>query len=98
VFAAFPQETSLWSIILRADRMSVKSIAFRNRAAALPPPLDCVTVSGSDERRDRASQAARRAPVPLTEIVNVSLATLAIVASLRTGRPVRVPQWPLSER
>jgi predicted dehydrogenase len=37
-------------------------------------------------------------PVPLPEIANVSLATLAIVESLRTGRPVRVAQWGLHER
>jgi predicted dehydrogenase/threonine dehydrogenase-like Zn-dependent dehydrogenase len=37
-------------------------------------------------------------PVPLPEIANVSLATLAIVESLRTGRPVRVAQERLSER
>ena len=30
------------------------------------------------------------APVPLEEVANVSLATLAIVESLRTGRPVRL--------
>jgi predicted dehydrogenase/threonine dehydrogenase-like Zn-dependent dehydrogenase len=37
-------------------------------------------------------------PVPLGEIANVSLATLAIVESLRTGRPVRVAGGRLSER
>jgi predicted dehydrogenase len=37
-------------------------------------------------------------PVPLPEIANVSLATLAIVESLRTGRPVRVAQSRFSQR
>jgi hypothetical protein len=36
-------------------------------------------------------------PVPLREIANVRLATLAIVESLRTGRPVRVAGGRLSE-
>ncbi len=37
-------------------------------------------------------QAVRdgRAPVPVSEIANVSLATLAVVESLRTGAPVRI--------
>jgi hypothetical protein len=37
-------------------------------------------------------------PVPVAEIGNVNLATLAIVESLRTGRPVRVAEGRLSER
>jgi predicted dehydrogenase/threonine dehydrogenase-like Zn-dependent dehydrogenase len=37
-------------------------------------------------------------PVPLPEIANVSLATLAIVESLRTGRPVRIGQGRLPEQ
>jgi hypothetical protein len=31
-----------------------------------------------------------RQPVPLDELANVSIATLAIVESRRTGRPVRI--------
>jgi predicted dehydrogenase/threonine dehydrogenase-like Zn-dependent dehydrogenase len=37
-----------------------------------------------------AGARAGRAPVALDELANVSLATLAVVESLRTGRPVRV--------
>jgi predicted dehydrogenase len=37
-------------------------------------------------------------PVPLPVIENVSLTTLAIVESLRTGRPVRVAQSRFSQR
>jgi hypothetical protein len=37
-------------------------------------------------------------PVPLPEIGNVSLATLAIVETLRIGRPVRVGRGRLPER
>jgi predicted dehydrogenase/threonine dehydrogenase-like Zn-dependent dehydrogenase len=35
---------------------------------------------------------AGRPPVPLAEVANVSAATLAIVESLRTGRPVRIAE------
>jgi len=39
-----------------------------------------------------------RQPVPLAELANVSLATLAIVESLRTGRPIRVAESQFSPR
>jgi polar amino acid transport system substrate-binding protein len=52
---------------------------------------------GQDKGHNREVQAfiraieGREAPVPLSEIGNVSLATLAAVESLRTGQTVRVP-------
>jgi predicted dehydrogenase len=39
-----------------------------------------------------------RQHVPLAELANVSLATLAIVESLRTGRPIRVAEAQFSPR
>ena len=47
---------------------------------------------GHNEELRRFVEGVRegRYPVPLEEVANVSLATVAIVESLRTGRPVRV--------
>jgi polar amino acid transport system substrate-binding protein len=52
---------------------------------------------GQDKGHNREVQAfiraieGREAPIPLSVIANVSLATLAAVESLRTGQTVRVP-------
>jgi len=88
---------------LPKERLEVFS---RARTAVLDDykSIDLLGPSGRTRRRSRAQdkghsqeivafiEGARRGelPVPLAEVANVSVATLAVAESLRTGRPVRL--------